>query len=203
MDRDSKQFQLDHEQIRVALDNNRRRIVEALLNAGATINVDEDQSDLASVIRSSNPDATKLVKLLLSSGAPVRQSEWMRAMRSRNGKTVRLLVAREGPFEFDSDDWELRIEEAVRMGGDTVAAALRSDPQIAGYMDNRDRSIASAREQELDAFGDWIGPHGLVLSLLMVWFALLSSLAAKVVCRKLLPYLALVAVSTLVRWPRD
>lgn len=184
--------------LRVALDNNRWRIVKALLEAGATINVDEDQSDLASVIGSSDPAATELVKLLLRSGAPVRQSEWMHAMSSRNGKTVRLLVARQGPFEFDSDDWELRIAEAVRRGGETVLVALRSEPQIADYIDKRDQRIASARGQSLVAFGGWIGPHGLVLSLLMLLFALLSSLAARTLCRKLLPYLALVAVSTLV-----
>ncbi len=184
--------------LRVALDNNRLRIVEALLDAGATINVDENQSDLASVIRSRGSDATEMVRLLLNSGAPLRQSEWMSAMRSRNGDTVHLLVAREDKFDFDSDDWELRIAEAVRMGGDTVAAALRSEPQIADYMDKRDQRDASARKQSLDAFGDWIGPHGLVLSLLMLLFALLSALAGKTVCRKLLPYLALVAVSTVV-----
>jgi ankyrin repeat protein len=184
--------------LRVALDNNRWRGVRALLNAGATINVDLDQSDLASVIGSSNPNATELVKLLLSSGAPVRQSEWMSAMRSKNGKTVRLLVAREDRFEFDSGDWELRIAEAVRMGGETVMAALRSEPQLADYIDNREREFASAREQQLAAFGSWIGPHGFVLSQLMVLFALLSSLAARTVCQNLAPYLALVGAGTLV-----
>ena len=184
--------------LRVALAERRVRMVEALLDAGARIDVSDDRSDLASAAGARDAAATALARLLLAAGAPVRHLEWMAAMRSRNERTVRLLLRYAGPIDPETAQWEERVAEAVRMGGEPVMAALRGEPSLAAYLDRRQERLAAARERTLDAAGSWLTPHLLTLGALTVVFAGLSSLAATALTRRRLSCLVLAGVGAAV-----
>lgn len=169
-------------------------MARALLASGAELTVNETTSDLLYVIRSRSKASTTLVDLLLDAGAPVRHDEWMAAMASRNGDVVRELL-KHSPFDAASPEGEELVAQAVRLGGESVMAELREDPEIAAYLVKRDTRLNKSRDRELTEFGSWLAPHIFALAFLIAAFALLSCLPARILFTKRWVFFAAVGIS--------
>lgn len=170
-------------------------VVKALLANGAEMMVNETESDLLTVIHRRSDESTRLVGLLLDAGAPVRQVEWMAAMASRDRDVVRALLSYSS-FDVTSTEGEELIAEAVRLGGEPVMAALRGEPEIAAYLEERDSILKEERDGTIRQFGSGLAPHIYTISLLIAVFALLSCLPARMLSGTMPAYLAAVGVST-------
>lgn len=181
--------------LRTALKRGDTSMSAALLDAGATLDDDAEVSDLLFVIRTRSNHADSLVDLLLDAGAPVRHDEWLAAMGSRNKDIVRSLW-RHSPFDPTGTGSEELIAEAVRLGGDEVMAVLRSDPELAAFIKQRDAKLQQGRESDIHRYMAWLAPHLLVISGLVIGFALLSCLPASLLVKSPKGYGLCVGIST-------
>lgn len=171
------------------------KMAKALLASGARLTVNDTGSDLLIAINRRTDESMRLVRLLLDAGAPVRHVEWMAAMASRDGDVVRMLLVH-SPFDAASAEGEELIAQAVRLGGERVMTALRDDPVVAAFLEQRDSVLRKDGDQTLQRFARWLAPHIATITLLIAVFALLSCLPARRVFRGLPAYLAAVGIST-------
>ena len=179
--------------LRSALKRGDVQMTRALLVNGATLSIDAELSDLLLVIRGRSNVASTLVDLLLDAGAPVRQVEWRSAMGTRDKKLVRRLW-RHSPFDPESPEGEELIAEAVKLGGDGVMTVLRSNPELADYIQNRDAASQRGRDRGIRRFWGRLAPHIIVIAALIFGFAFLSRMPARLLLNR--AYTPFVAVST-------
>lgn len=182
-------------QLTVTLQRAKVKMAKALLSSGAELKTSEAGSDLLIVISRRSDESTRLVRLLLDAGAPVRHVEWMAAVATRNGDLVRELL-KHSPFDVTSPEGEEIIAQTVRLGGEAVMATLRGDPDIAAHLEKRDDTLRKDRDGQLQQIAAWFTPHISTITLLITVFALLSCLPSRMLSRKLPAYLAAVAIST-------
>lgn len=181
--------------LRSALKRGDVRMAAALLDAGAVLSDNAELPELLLVIGSRSANTDALVDLLLDAGAPVRHDEWLAAMGSRDKDVVRRLWRR-SPFDPESAEGEELIAEAMRRGGDEVIRVLRSDPELASVMRQRDASIQQSRDSDLLRYWAWLAPHLLVIVILMIMFAALSCLPAGLLAGRSKTYRLFVGIST-------